>query len=76
MKIQIKNGRLIDPKNNIDAKHDLFIAAGKVQVIPGSGPALEKLNRERDAVQMKFGWPAQRARAEKMKRLAAAIVQA
>lgn len=30
MKIQIKNGRLIDPKNNIDAKHDLFIAAGKV----------------------------------------------
>ncbi len=30
MKIHIKNGRLIDPKNNIDAKHDLFIAAGKV----------------------------------------------
>lgn len=30
MKIQIKNGRLIDPKNNIDAKHDLFIGAGKV----------------------------------------------
>jgi dihydroorotase len=30
MKIQIKNGRLIDPKNNIDAKHDLFIAAGKI----------------------------------------------
>jgi dihydroorotase len=30
MKIQIKNGRLIDPKNHIDAKHDLFIAAGKV----------------------------------------------
>ena len=30
MKIQIKNGRLIDPKNNIDAKQDLFIAAGKV----------------------------------------------
>ncbi len=30
MKIQIKNGRLIDPKNNIDAKRDIFIAAGKV----------------------------------------------
>ena len=30
MKIQIKNGRLIDPKNNIDAQQDLFIAAGKV----------------------------------------------
>lgn len=30
MKIQIKNGRLIDPKNNIDGKHDLYIAAGKV----------------------------------------------
>ena len=30
MKIHIKNGRLIDPKNGIDAKQDLFIAAGKV----------------------------------------------
>ena len=30
MKIHIKNGRLIDPKNNIDAKQDIFIAAGKV----------------------------------------------
>jgi dihydroorotase len=30
MKIQIKNGRLIDPKNDIDAKRDVFIAAGKV----------------------------------------------
>ena len=30
MKIQIKNGRLIDPQNGIDAKQDLFIAAGKV----------------------------------------------
>lgn len=30
MKIHIKNGRLVDPKNNIDAKHDVFIAAGKV----------------------------------------------
>lgn len=30
MKIHIKNGRLIDPKNNIDIKQDVFIAAGKV----------------------------------------------
>jgi dihydroorotase len=30
MKIHIKNGRLIDPQNGIDAKQDLFIAAGKV----------------------------------------------
>lgn len=30
MKIHIKNGRLIDPKNNIDTKQDIFIAAGKV----------------------------------------------
>lgn len=30
MKIHIKNGRLIDPKNNIDAKRDVFIAAGKI----------------------------------------------
>ena len=29
MNIQIKNGRLIDPKNEIDAVQDVFIAAGK-----------------------------------------------
>lgn len=38
MNIHIKNGRLIDPKNNIDAKQDLYIAAGKVIAI-GSMPA-------------------------------------
>ncbi len=37
MKIHIKNGRLIDPKNNIDAKHDVFIAAGKIVAI-GKAP--------------------------------------
>ncbi|HZV99702.1 MAG TPA: dihydroorotase [Methylophilaceae bacterium] len=37
MKIQIKNGRLIDPKNGIDAKRDLFIAAGKVVAV-GQAP--------------------------------------
>jgi dihydroorotase len=30
MKIHIKNGRLIDPANGIDAQKDLYIAAGKV----------------------------------------------
>lgn len=38
MNIHIKNGRLIDPKNNIDAQMDVFIAAGKVAGI-GSAPA-------------------------------------
>lgn len=30
MKIHIKNGHIIDPKNNIDAKQDLYIAAGQI----------------------------------------------
>ncbi|HXU93645.1 MAG TPA: dihydroorotase [Gallionella sp.] len=38
MNIHIKNGRLIDPKNNIDAQQDVFIAAGKVAAI-GQAPA-------------------------------------
>ncbi len=38
MKIQIKNGRLIDPQNGVDAQQDLFIAAGKVVGI-GQAPA-------------------------------------
>ena len=38
MNIHIKNGRLIDPKNNIDAQQDLYISAGKVAAI-GSAPA-------------------------------------
>jgi len=38
MKIQIKNGRLIDPKNGVDARQDLFIVAGKVAAV-GNAPA-------------------------------------
>ena len=38
MNIQIKNGRLIDPKNNIDAIQDVFLEAGKVLAI-GKAPA-------------------------------------
>ncbi len=30
MKIHIKNGQVIDPKNNINDKLDVFIAAGKI----------------------------------------------
>lgn len=37
MKIQIKNGHLVDPKNNRDGKHDLFIVAGKIAGI-GKAP--------------------------------------
>jgi dihydroorotase len=33
MKIHIKNGHLIDPKNGIDAVRDLYIAAGKVLAV-------------------------------------------
>jgi dihydroorotase len=38
MKIHIKNGRLIDPKNSIDEQQDLFIAAGRVVAV-GAAPA-------------------------------------
>lgn len=33
MKIHIINGRLVDPKNNVDAQKDVFIAAGKVVAV-------------------------------------------
>lgn len=48
MKIHIKNGRLIDPKNNIDAKHDVYIAAGKIVAI-GSAPGGFTPNKTIDA---------------------------
>jgi len=48
MKIHIKNGRLIDPKNNIDAKLDLFIAAGKIVAI-GKTPTDFVANQTIDA---------------------------
>ena len=38
MKLQITNGRLIDPANQIDAKQDLFIIDGKVAAL-GKAPA-------------------------------------
>jgi len=48
MKIHIKNGRLIDPKNGIDAKRDVFVAAGKIVAI-GDAPAGFTANRVIDA---------------------------
>jgi dihydroorotase len=48
MKIHIKNGRLIDPKNNLDAKHDVFIAAGKIVAV-GNAPNGFTPNRTIDA---------------------------
>jgi dihydroorotase len=37
MKIHIKNGHVIDPKNNIDSQLDVFIAAGKIVAL-GKAP--------------------------------------
>lgn len=48
MKIHIKNGRLIDPKNSVDAKRDVFVAAGKIVAI-GDAPAGFTANRVIDA---------------------------
>jgi dihydroorotase len=44
MKLHIKNGRLVDPANGIDAIQDLFIADGKVAA---TGAAPQGFNAER-----------------------------
>src|SRR5205807_5828402 len=51
MKIEINNGRLIDPRDGIDKKTSLFIAAGKVAAI-GSAPPTWHANRVIDAAGM------------------------
>src|SRR5437667_11657149 len=38
MTVHIKNGRVIDPKNRVDAKQDVFIADGKIAAL-GKAPA-------------------------------------
>src|SRR5690348_14503518 len=38
MKLHIKNGRLIDPANGIDASRDLYLADGKIAAV-GAAPA-------------------------------------
>jgi dihydroorotase len=48
MKLHIKNGRLIDPANHIDAQQDVFIAAGKIVGI-GQPPADFTANKTIDA---------------------------
>src|SRR5512135_1122352 len=48
MKIHIKNGRVIDPKNHLDAKQDVYIAAGKIVAV-GRAPDGFSANREIDA---------------------------
>ena len=48
MKIHIKNGRLIDPSNNIDTQADLFVAAGKIAAV-GTAPGGFSANRVIDA---------------------------
>lgn len=48
MNIQIRNGRLIDPKNKIDAIQDVFISAGKI-VATGKAPAGFKAEKIIDA---------------------------
>src|SRR6201988_998089 len=48
MKIHIKGGRLIDPKNGVDAKKDVYVAAGKIVAI-GEAPSGYSANRVIDA---------------------------
>ncbi|MFZ6815315.1 dihydroorotase [Undibacterium sp. Rencai35W] len=48
MKIHIKNGRLIDPANQVDAVKDVFIAAGKIVAV-GQAPADFVANKTIDA---------------------------
>ncbi|MDP1671803.1 MAG: dihydroorotase [Burkholderiales bacterium] len=48
MKIHIRSGRLIDPRNGIDTQRDLYLAAGKVVAV-GDAPAGFSANRVIDA---------------------------
>ena len=48
MKLHIKNGRLIDPANNVDAMLDLYVADGKVAAI-GDMPTGFQADRTIDA---------------------------
>lgn len=48
MKIHIKNGRLVDPKNGIDAVQDIFITGGRIRAI-GKAPTNFQASRVIDA---------------------------
>ncbi len=47
-KVHIKGGRLIDPKNRVDARQDLFVADGKIAAL-GRAPAGFHADRAIDA---------------------------
>jgi len=51
MKIEINNGRVIDPANGVDRKTSLFIAAGNVAAI-GAAPPAWHANRVIDAADL------------------------
>ena len=51
MKIEINNGRLIDPAHGVDRKTSLFIAAGKIAAV-GTAPPAWHANRVIDAAGM------------------------
>src|SRR6266852_4352065 len=51
MTVHIKNGRVIDPKNRVDAKHDVFIAGGKIVAL-GKAPAGFRAERTIDAANL------------------------
>jgi len=46
--IHIRNGRLIDPKNGIDGRHDLYVVDGRIAAV-GSAPAGFAAERTIDA---------------------------
>ena len=48
MKIEIKNGHVIDPRHGVDRNATLYIAAGKVAAL-GEAPAGWHANRVLDA---------------------------
>src|SRR5262249_44019039 len=47
-KVDIKNGRLVDPRNRVDAKQDVFIADGKIAGL-GKAPSSFRADRTIDA---------------------------
>jgi len=48
MKIQIRNGRVVDPANGLDAQKDVFVAAGRIAAV-GAAPEGFVANRVIDA---------------------------
>src|SRR2546430_15966526 len=50
-KVHIKNGRVIDPKNRVDAKQDVFISGGKIVAL-GKAPAGFRAERTIDAAHL------------------------